>query len=508
MTFYQPSEAIQRRLFPIPTLPTSVTDFENPETYTGLSGFHKYWGKKPTESLSYLIENCTDAGDIVIDPFLGSGLISRECLIRNRRFIGIDINPFSIEHASFLLNLPSRKEYYQALIEIESRVADKINNTYLTSESRIASHYLWEGNKIISIWVKPEMGRNRIEMEPSELDIKSYTMYKDYNQRHFRNLNFFTNSRINVKPTMTINDIFSGRAMRNIDLLIEAISGFSSHLKRALLLTLTSASGQMSNMVFAIKNRGNGKRNGNGEKIEVGSWVIGFWLPDTHFEINVWNCFKNRANKLLKALPGEKETQFKVSYDPTSVEAPGYNAWLINSDCRTALRHIPSQTVSFVCTDPPHSDRIPYLELSELWNSLLGHTVDFSKEIVVSNAKERRKSKDNYNSDMTEFFMEIFRVLKPDGYIALYFNARDEESWQYLKCIEKISGSLKFIGCFPISYSATSVVQDNRRGAMKNDYVILYQKQQTHFYYQLPGAFANIPGWSFQFPEKNWSKLR
>lgn len=508
MTFTKPSDTIQMSLFPEITTPTSVADFMTPETYAGLAGFHKYWGKKPVESLSYLIENCTSDGDIVMDPFLGSGLISRECLLRNRRFIGIDINPFSIEHASFLLNLPSRKEYYQAMIEIENLVAEKINNTYLTSNGEIASHYLWEHGKIIFVWIMPEKGRNRIEIEPSELDITSYSTFEDYRPKHVRNFTFFTNSRINVKPGMTVSDIFTGRALHNIDLLIEAISGYPSHLKRALLLTLTSSVGQMSNMVFAIKNRSNSKRNGNGNKIEVGSWVIGFWLPDTHFEINVWNCFRNRANKLLKALPNKREATFAISNDPASVNASDYNAWLINLDCRTALRGIPSQTVSFVCTDPPHSDRIPYLELSELWNSLLGYTVDFEREIVVSNAKERQKSKSNYNSDMTEFFMETSRVLKPHGYIALYFNARDEESWQYLKCIGKTSDSLKFVGCFPMAYSATSVVQDNRKGAMKNDYVIIIQKQRTDYNYQLPRSFASIPGWSSQFPEKNGNTLK
>ena len=117
-----------KKLFPTLVAPTNVADLELPETYTGLAGFHKYWGKKPVESLSYLIENCTGEGDIVLDPFPGSGLISRECLKRSRRFAGVDINPFPVEHASFLLNLPSENEYYQALIEIEQGVADEINS--------------------------------------------------------------------------------------------------------------------------------------------------------------------------------------------------------------------------------------------------------------------------------------------------------------------------------------------------------------------------------------------
>jgi hypothetical protein len=502
LTFARPSETLQTSLFPTATTPTTVADLVNPETYTGLAGFHKYWGKKPTESLSYLIENCTGKGDIVMDPFLGSGLIARECLERSRRFIGIDINPFSIEHTSFLLNLPSNQEYYRALIEIEHSIAEKINNTYKTSDNRVASHYLWEKGKIVSIRIKPKTHRNRIEIEPSLNDLNSFSAYQDYRPKHFRDISFFTNSRINVKPSMSVSDVFTGRAMRNVDLIIEAISQYPSHLKRALLLTLTSSAGQMSNMVFAIKNRSNGKRSVSGNKIEVGSWVIGFWLPDTHFEINVWNCFANRANKLLRTLPQQLQPAYAISNDPSSIGSSAFDAWLVNADCRLALMKMPPETVSFVCTDPPHSDRVPYLELSEMWNSLLGHKVDFAREIVVSNAKERHKSKDVYNAEMTEFFKEASRVLKTNGYIALCFNARDKESWQYLKGIEKTSDSLKFVGCFPMFYSATSVVQDNRNGAMKNDFVILYQKRQDNGEYPLPGGFVGIPGWLSRFPEK------
>lgn len=500
MTFTLPSSDIQMNLFPPQTVTTEVCDFVAPKPYTGLAGFHKYWGKKPVESMSFLIEKCTSEGDIVMDPFLGSGLVARESLLRNRRFVGIDINPFATEHANFLLNLPSRREYYRALLKIESLVAEKINRTYLTSGEQIASHYLWEGNSIASVWIKPGLGRIRVELKPSDHDMQTFNSYKDYRPKYFRELKFFTNSRINVNPNMSISDIFTNRAIRNIDLLIDSFSDFPPVLKRALLLTLTSSAGQMSNMVFAIKNRSVSKGQIKDGKIEVGSWVVGFWLPETHFEINVWHCFKSRSSKLLRALPLDEQTRWEISANPVSVGAPEFHAWLVNSDCRTALKKMPSRSISFVCTDPPHSDRVPYLELSELWNALLGYAVDFEREIVVSNAKERRKSKTTYNSEMTEFFQEADRVLKPGGYIALYYNARDKASWQYLKSVEKISDTLKFVGCFPITYSATSVVQDNRKGAMKNDYIVLYHKQNPNSNFVLPNSFLGIPGWSLQFP--------
>jgi len=501
MSFTIPLGATQTNLFPDLTTPTRKEAMLKPKSYKGLAGFHKYWGKKPAESLSYLVENLTNEDDIVMDPFLGSGMISRECLVRNRRFIGIDINPFSIEHTTFLLNLPSKKDYYNALLEIEKNVAEKIDKTYKTSEGRTASHYLWDDGKIESIWMKPDNGRNRVEIVPKKEDISLFSKYADYKPKFFRSLTFFTNSRINVKPSMSFNDIFTGRAMHNIDLIRESIQNYAPDLKRSLLLTLTSASGQMSNMVFAIKNRRKGKRKGNGNKIEVGSWVIGYWIPKTHFEINVWNCFKNRANKLLKALPDNSEHFKVISENALNINSLSFDACLFNSDCRIALKKIPNESVAFVCTDPPHSDRIPYLELSEMWNSILGFDVDFEREIVVSNAKERKKSKSIYNTEMTEFFNETARVLKTDGYIALYFNARDEESWQYLKCIEQTLGTLKFVGCFPMVYSATSVVQDNRKGAMKNDFVIVYRKGKDSNGFKLPNSLTKISGWSDSFPE-------
>jgi adenine-specific DNA methylase len=205
----------------------------------------------------------------------------------------------------------------------------------------------------------------------------------------------------------------------------------------------------------------------------------------------------------LKILPKRINRVYSITCIPKFDNLYCYDAWIINSDCRTILKKIPSETISLICTDPPHSDRIPYLELSELWNSILNFDVDFNGEIVVSDAKDRNKSKNIYFSDMTEFFLESSRILKPFGLLALYFNARDKESWLYLKNIEEIIDSLKFQGCFPMAYSATSIVQDNRKGALKNDYIIIFQKQLENSTYKFLFDFAKIPGWSSEFPQNN-----
>ena len=46
-------------------LHTSVRQLTQPAGYKGLYGFHKYWGKKPAETMSFLVEKLSERGEIV-----------------------------------------------------------------------------------------------------------------------------------------------------------------------------------------------------------------------------------------------------------------------------------------------------------------------------------------------------------------------------------------------------------------------------------------------------------
>jgi len=301
---------------------------------------------------------------------------------------------------------------------------------------------------------------------------------------------------------LSLTDLFTGRALRNIDLIIENLPESPENLRRALLLTLTASVGQMSNMVFAITERGKTKGAAT-SMTEVGSWVIGYWRPPIHFEINVWNCYKRRADKLVAILSNLQQPRSYASsltVDPI-FDGDSYLA-LLNADSLATPKHIPSSSGSLVLTDPPHSDRIPYLELSEIWNAILGKDVQFQDEIVVSNAQKREKTTARYIQKMTAILSEIDRILIPGGTLVLLFNARDTESWTMLNqgLLEK---SLNYSGCFPMNYSANSVIQDNRAGAMKTDYVLVYHKtggRRRNVF--LEEQAMSLPGWSKEFPKR------
>ncbi|MCI5114138.1 MAG: hypothetical protein D3912_04775 [Candidatus Electrothrix sp. AX1] len=486
----------QQTLFDFEALPTTLASATSPAGYKGLAAFHKYWGKKPIEPLLLLIERLTKQGDTVLDPFLGGGLLARATVLKKRRFIGLDINPCAVELGTLFLDLPSSDEFAEVFAYLKDKVAAEINSSYLRANASIASHYLWDDNQLKMVWEKN--GRRKIEYSPDDYDVDGINIYKNYNPKYIRPLTMFQNSRINSREGMGINDLFTGRALRNIDLLLENILSLPEKLRRAFLLTLTSASGQMSNMVFAISRRGKSNGKSESSRIEVGSWAIGFWCPKQHFEINCWNCFSNRASRFIKTL--RKLPAASPSTLADTVEKfneTDSSAVLVLDSAMNSLQKIASGSISLILTDPPHSDRVPYLELSDFWNAILQYPVStFNEEIVISNAKGRGKDAVAYHNSMHSVMKQCVRILQPNGTLCLQFNTKDGNGWRFLRSPPE---GLVYSGCFPLHYSARSLVQDNRKGAMKHDYALIYKRSNDS---DISCMLEDIPGWTTEFPKK------
>ena len=141
-------------------------------TYTGLYRFHKYWGKKPLEVNELLISKLTKKDEIIYDPFMGGGLISRTVLTNNRKFIGTDINPISKDLAELFVNLPKYENFKFYYKDIEKKIKNRINESY-TYKNNIVSHYLWNEKKIKEVWYKEEK-----KIMPSFEEMKDYMNVK------------------------------------------------------------------------------------------------------------------------------------------------------------------------------------------------------------------------------------------------------------------------------------------------------------------------------------------
>jgi len=462
------------------SFPSEMKELETtPETYQHIYSMHKYWAKKPHNIINNLIRKYSKKNEIVLDPFCGSGISMIESFNLKRRAIGIDINPAAIFITKELLDKIEISKIENEFKKIENDCNKKINNLYRIKRNGhdlTGSHFVWSNGKMVEVryfskgkWVK---------LRPSQWD-KKFAKTFSYSKipYYFPKTRLFHNSQINADSKMRICDLFTPRNTYALSVLLNRINKIKNRQARDLFkFCFTSALGQSSKMVFVINNHIS--QNGEKKKIhrrKIGSWVIGYWVPKEHFEINVWDCFKRRYNRITAA----KKEQFRSSHQPKLVSnfkgLKKGNLLLINKPAFKALKKIPSRSIDYVIADPPHGNRVPYLELSMMWNSWLKNKVNYNDEIVISSATKRNKDIQNYNKLLEQTFKEVFRVLKPNKYVTLMYNTNDYQTWLSLLNIIKKSG-LKIHDVDTISYSHNSVIQENRNGGLKYDFLFTFKK--------------------------------
>lgn len=73
--------------------------YHNGTTRYGYFGPSNHPTEKPVTLVCQLIKDFSDNGDLVIDPFMGSGTTGVACVQMGRKFIGIEIDPGYFEIA-------------------------------------------------------------------------------------------------------------------------------------------------------------------------------------------------------------------------------------------------------------------------------------------------------------------------------------------------------------------------------------------------------------------------
>lgn len=469
--------------------PVEMINELKPVTYKGIYAMHKYWSKKPPNVVAFFIERFSKPGDIILDPFSGYGVTGIEALRLNRKAILVDLNPIATFITKNILTPISLTEIESTFKKLKEEVEPKLKSFYRTrclycNFEALATHYVHKNGKIRRIWFKcPKCGK-RGKKEPSMEDLKLYESFS-FEKIPFwypKNIKFFDNSRINSRPDLTIENFFTARNLYAASFLYNEIEKiYNEEVKEFFKLVFNGALPQMSNMVFVVKHRGKFSGIRNTFREEVGSWVIGYWIPKEHFENNVWRCFENRYRKVLK---GKKEAikllpSVRFGNDFSDL-VDGRADIIIKTHDATDLSFIPDKSVDYIFTDPPHGDRVPYFELSSLWASWLRFELDFENEIVISDAKDRKKDLKDYRKRLYNAFKEMHRVLKPNHKISIAFNNLVDEIWFCLIDI-LMSVGFEIIEVSPILYSAGSVVQDTRKGGLKSDFIFTCIKKEQPF---------------------------
>jgi DNA modification methylase len=407
-----------------------------PKPHSSMYLMHKYWARKPHNVVSEYIKHYSHKGDIVFDPFSGSGVTSLESLIIKRKTIACDLDPvanFILKCTAMPVNIDKLKGIFSSMESALHRDIGRLYKTHCSDCQRLVESeaIIWRDNKPREIRYNCHCRTGKVRTKwkkPDKYDLDKISKINSQTIPHWYPGNELVwNSRVNVSKGMKVCDLFTRRNLIALSIICNYIEGIKDKkLKDFMKFCFSSSLAQSSKLVFIIRKRG--RNTGEVKKTkEVGSWATrGYWIPPEYFEINAWNSFSERFTKLIR---GKTETnkligqEISLATEYSEISTP--KPLMLLTQSVTNLSNIPDNSIDYVFTDPPYGDSIPYSELNLMWASWLKMPVNFEDEIIISDSPVRKKDFEEYSSMLTLAFREVYRILKPSKWLTVTFHSTD-----------------------------------------------------------------------------------
>jgi 16S rRNA G966 N2-methylase RsmD len=334
-------------------------------------GVHGYFTKQTWNVVAEYIKNFSKPGDLVLDPFGGSGVTAVEALMNNRRAINIDLNPMAVFMVQSLIAPVKQSDLTQAFNEVKEE--------YLKKEPKTDDE--------IKKALKKYAGPRPLSL-PKGSDVE------------------------------TVDQLFTNKQTAKLGLLKSIIlKQGNENIRNSLLLafssTITKTNKTYHNSSSRDENAGN----------SAAFAYYRYRVAKEEVDLDVLKSFEIKYKKLASA---KKEMEYFINEKTIS------NAQIVKGTA-TNLKFIPKETVDYIYTDPPYGKKIPYLDLSAMWNAWLDLEVteqDFKDEAIEGG--EHDKSKDEYNQLMAQSIKEMYRVLKYDRWLSFVFAHKDPEFWHLI----------------------------------------------------------------------------
>ena len=369
---------------------------------------HSYHTKVPIEGLLRLIEHFTDPGDVVVDPFAGSGMTGLAALLTGRQAVISDLSPAAV-HIS--------RGYTMQLDPVLVRnTADKLLHTL--SEVEKALYGDPAGRIEYTVWsdvfVCPDCGTDIVFWDAG-VDHESGQVNRDMacSAGHGP----YSKTRLLWRRSIPVQENLSTGARKRLVREVEKPARVAAKIERAAIPWWYPTTpwdshremwrGQHRDMAISTAADFFTDRNLYGLSAlwnEIGQ------IEDAHVRDTlrfVFTATVNRASRRYQWHPTRptnvlSSTMYMASLNyefnvfslfrrklATVIEMFGRTS-LATGQCEvqegsaTSLDWLPDESVDYVFTDPPFGSNIFYADSSFLWEAWLGKETDRSAEAVVN----------------------------------------------------------------------------------------------------------------------------
>ncbi len=501
--------------YDVPEFSAAIETTKNSPVFS----MHSYHlGKKPHDAVAAYIDHHTAEGDLVLDPFCGSGSTALASLTQGRKAVALDISPAATFITRFYVSPSVPQELAEAFEALSLEVREDMELLYGTRchvcGGAATIHYVVYSN----VYKCPECGKRVLLYEAARHTPPSCPHCRVRNGREVLIrpiLGMCGNEPVAVnfscsegcKPKRMTRSILGSaddrKAFTEIDLpQIRALEGRAipypfpdcfmmhvtdprlpwgdewrpsrdfrkvsdlfTHRNLWALAACMAAAGENDDLRAVITSAMPAVSRKAQHLDGGGGYIPGNWaLPPMSKQRNVLETLTKVFKRTLKA-------KTLLAQSIKSADA------CISTQSATSMAEIPSCSIDYIFTDPPYGGSVQYGELNFVWEAWLGLSTRWhGGEIIVN--RSRGKSTQDWADSMTAVMAECYRVLKPGRWLSLCYHDSSDTMWRLVQEI-----MLK-VGFVPGNASAAPTIDTGSRTynqrtsdkVVKRDLVIGFRK--------------------------------
>ena len=348
-------------------------------------GFFPFFAKKQWLVVQEYIRHYSKSGDLVCDPFAGSGVTPVEALVLGRRTIAGDINPV----ARFITRMTA-----VAPINLI-----RLNEAY---------------NQVSS------QAKDAIESLDAMTDSEVQGLLKDMDYPR----DLIPISVRGAAGIETVDKLHTPRQLAGLTILRDAINQIEEPIYRDLMKVVLANTARYANIMYILSFDDGKQRSpyrGNASFLRRFSYAPA--SEHLFYENRVWPTVEHVFPAVYRA---KEETNRLIGtwYSPANFTLTDFPA--------SRIHEITGEgKVDYFFADPPYSNRIFFLDLSTFWAAWLGMeiTPEARKYELITGGTEK-KTRKQFENEFANSMESIARALKQDHWFTLVYKHKDLSLWQ------------------------------------------------------------------------------
>lgn len=392
-------------------------------SYGPMYKMHKYWSKKPSETIAEYIDKNTNKGDVVLDPFSGYGVTAFEAVRLGRRAVAIDLNPMSTFINRVILEPVNLSLLNWAFKDVEDVCKANISDLFTTTCPACGNtkgdvdFVVRHDNEPLRIAYTCDCAKERLFKEPDKHDRDMDIAFES------REVPFWYPERVPLPTTQKerfqyVDELFTRRNLIALSQILHAIEGLGNERVRNVMKLAFTAALDKCSRLKPLSGPVDGRPT-----LSLGWVAARFYAPPKWQEVNPWKAFDNSFKQCRE---GKRDSNKRLSGAVIGsrfeeLESGAANVLVLQGSCENVIRdELPERSVDYVLTDPPYGAAIQYLTLSTFWGTWLRFHFDYEDEIVVD--PRRHKSRDDYEERMRAVFHALGRTMKQGSHVHVFYN--------------------------------------------------------------------------------------